>query len=89
MLSKKLFVYTSVFLVFCVLTGVLIFEATVVYGQIKNNWSAFIFTYNHPKLVSSLSLKYASDSAQLEQRLTTYDKSSDDKLKDAIAEQLK
>lgn len=80
----------SIILTILVMVGLSLVTATIFFAnQLANNWTNISFVLNHPVLVATLREQYASDSALLDKRYTTREKSADDQLKEAVAEQLK
>ena len=75
---------TVLFLLICALTGVAIYFSM----EVNKRWDELVFTYNHPQLVLAVSERYASGSAELEKTLLKQEKTAEDKLVEAVAEDL-
>lgn len=75
---------TIFFFVAMVLIGVGIFIGMQVYEK----KDVLFFAYNHPHLVSAFAQKYASGSAELDQEMIKSEKTAQDKLIEAVADEV-
>lgn len=76
---------TVLFLLICVLIGITIYFSV----EVNKRWDELMFTYQHPQLVLAVSERYASGSAELEKNLLKQEQTAQDKLIEAVAEEVK
>ena len=77
------------FLTILFFTGMVFIGITIFAGmQVYEKRDVLFFAYNHPQLISAFAQKYASGSAELDQRLMKSEKTPEDKLIEAVADEV-
>ena len=80
--------YPLLVILISIIIGVSLVAVSNFYEKINASWGQLVFAYQHPQLVQALQNRYASGSAELEKELTTTEKSANDKLIEAVAEEV-
>ena len=73
----------------CLLIGIGVFYAKGLYERISSRWEEITFAYEKPQMVKVIRVDYEKKQAALEESFLTTDKSGEEKLLEAVAEQLK
>ena len=79
----------TVFITVIGMIAILLITSVVFFlWQTSKKWNEINFAWRHPNLVLALKENYASESAKLEQKFLVREQSADDKLKEALANEL-